>query len=368
MKKIVILTAGYGGGHNAAAQALARGLELEGVAADRVKVVDLLQSRGGKVNAVIQKAYLAAAHRLPLVWGKIYRAIDSHQAIEARIAAFPPLRRAMAALLEHEQPDVVVSTFPVYNTLIASLYRETPRRPFRQVTVVTDSLSVNAIWYRGGSDLFFVPNEETARVLEAAGVSAGQVCALGFPVAPYFAEAAGVEKLPPAPGAPWRILYALQPWQTDAVETVQQLLCRSDIELTLTVAGNDRLHARLEALVVGAGRGEVHGRTPRMPEFIARSHLLIGKAGGAMVHEALAGRTPMLITQVIPGQEEGNARLLSEAGCGAVAKDKAGIVSTVERLFAEGGAIWLEWHRQLLRLSYPNAAREVARSILHLTS
>ena len=49
-------------------------------------------------------------------------------------------------------------------------------------------------------------------------------------------------------------------------------------------------------------------------------HLVISKAGGATVQEAIAARCPMIVNQVIPGQEEGNARLIwriwPRRGCG----------------------------------------------------
>jgi processive 1,2-diacylglycerol beta-glucosyltransferase len=48
------------------------------------------------------------------------------------------------------------------------------------------------------------------------------------------------------------------------------------------------------------------------------------EAGGATVQEALAARTPMIITQVIPGQEEGNAMLLVENGAGEIATTPGG--------------------------------------------
>src|SRR5437764_10558929 len=43
--------------------------------------------------------------------------------------------------------------------------------------------------------------------------------------------------------------------------------------------------------------------------LLMSSHLVIGKAGGASVQEAIAARCPMIVNQIIPGQEDGNARL-----------------------------------------------------------
>ncbi len=87
---------------------------------------------------------------------------------------------------------------------------------------------------------------------------------------------------------------------------------------------------------------EIHGWTPHMPRLMAENHLVISKAGGATVQETLAAKTPMIITQVVPGQEEGNARLLIENDAGALATTPADIASTVSSAFASGGAKWNE--------------------------
>jgi processive 1,2-diacylglycerol beta-glucosyltransferase len=93
------------------------------------------------------------------------------------------------------------------------------------------------------------------------------------------------------------------------------------------------------------------------------NHLLIGKAGGAMVQEALAAEVPMLITQILPGQEEGNARLILQNGCGAFCPTNEVVASAVERVFADGAAVWFQMHRHVLALSRPAAAEEGARWI-----
>ena len=56
-----------------------------------------------------------------------------------------------------------------------------------------------------------------------------------------------------------------------------------------------------------------------MSNLICESHLMIGKAGGASVQEAMASACPMIIDSIIPGQEEGNAELITNKGSGMVA-------------------------------------------------
>ena len=103
-----------------------------------------------------------------------------------------------------------------------------------------------------------------------------------------------------------------------------------------------------------------------MPQLMAESHLLISKAGGATVQEALAAKTPMIITQVVPGQEEGNARLIIDKEAGAVATTPLEISATTRRAFAHGAQEWLRWQRAAASLARPNATDETARFVLSL--
>ncbi|MEI9898660.1 MAG: glycosyltransferase [Chthoniobacter sp.] len=91
------------------------------------------------------------------------------------------------------------------------------------------------------------------------------------------------------------------------------------LHLTVTVGRDEDLRARVEEAAARAGRPvEIHGWTQQMPELLMTHHVLIGKAGGATVQECTAAGTPMLMTQVVPGQEEGNAQLLFQNECGAL--------------------------------------------------
>ena len=116
---------------------------------------------------------------------------------------------------------------------------------------------------------------------------------------------------------------------------------------------------------MAAGRPlELHGWTPRMPELMMTHHLLIGKAGGATVQESIAAGTPMLITKVVPGQEEGNAQLICENHCGAICSTPEAIAEQIELLFADDGALWRQWEKNIVQLSRPDASRQIAARVM----
>src|ERR1700733_786012 len=187
MKKVLILTAGFGDGHNTAARNVADALEL---ISDEVKVevLDVFQSSLGLLNDVLKKAYLGLTRFAPSVWNGIYSMLDNSKGLESNLLAFGNLKSALEQILEQSQPDCVLSTYPVYAHVIREIYRDHSERPFRFITVVTDSISVNSSWFRAPSDWYCVANEATAQVLRKNGVPAEKIKAFGFPVNPLFAE------------------------------------------------------------------------------------------------------------------------------------------------------------------------------------
>ena len=68
MNKVLILTAGFGEGHNAAARGLRDGLELVDDEA-KVEVLDLFESSYGAFNTFVKEAYLGLVKYAPGVWG-----------------------------------------------------------------------------------------------------------------------------------------------------------------------------------------------------------------------------------------------------------------------------------------------------------
>ena len=189
MKKILILTAGFGDGHNAAARSLRDAIELLDEDA-RAEVLDLFADSYGLFNTLARNTYLGVVAIRPKLWGGIFSLLEN-PLVEKQLGGFTRLQNTLEKVLAETQPDCVVSTYPVYAHVIQKIYRDHHERPFRFITVVTDSISINSAWFRAPSDFFCVANDATAEVLRKGGVPAKQIKTLGFPVNPAFAKSAG---------------------------------------------------------------------------------------------------------------------------------------------------------------------------------
>lgn len=357
MKRVLILTAGYGEGHNAAARGLAAAVNEMGATAE---LRDLFAETYGWRHRLTQRSYITCINRAAPVWAMVYRALDRTPLMRVLMPSLGALRKRLGGVIAEWKPDAVVSVYPVYGWLMDRLFPG--GAPWAFHTVVTDSITVNSVWLKFRSDSWIVPNEATAEVVRKS-VPPERVHALGFPVPSKFADA-GIARKPPGDGEPLRVFYMINHGHSVAADLVRALLAVPGIRLTVAYGKDETLGRDIASVAKSSGREvELHGWTPLVPELLMRNHILIGKAGGAATQEAIAARTPMIITKAVPGQEEGNAQLMTGNGCGALCETNAAVASEVARLAGDPEA-WLRWYEAIAHLSRPDASREIARFIL----
>lgn len=362
--RLLVLTAGFGEGHNAAARAVVAAADAAR-GPGTAKAVDAFALASPRLDALARKAYLGLINRAPRLWSAFYGWLDRSPHAEALMGALRRERRALARVLAEERPAVVCSTYPAYGFMLAALAREGVRVP-RHFTIVTDSISINSLWWRAGSDGWFMPNEDSAGIMRQAGVAERQLHVLGFPVHPHFSELAphlGVPGL--AAGVAPKVLYIVNSRTPAALDTARRLVSGTAWEVTCTVGRNEALRRELSRLAQGRRvPARILGWTHEIPSLLLTHHVVISKAGGATTQEALAARCPMIVNQVVPGQEEGNYELLRRHGIGALAETPEAVLAALQRAFAGEGEVWRQWRRAAEALSRPRAAYDIAAELL----
>jgi processive 1,2-diacylglycerol beta-glucosyltransferase len=140
-----------------------------------------------------------------------------------------------------------------------------------------------------------------------------------------------------------------------------RLLAETDWDITCAVGRDEGLRRQLTRLAEGRARpATILGWTDQIPRLLMTHHAVVSKAGGATTQEAIAARCPMIVNQVVPGQEEGNSELLRRHGVGGLAETPEAIVLELRRAFAHHGRVWNQWRTSLSGLARPDAARDIA--------
>jgi len=363
-KRILILTASFGEGHNSAARGVRDGLArvAEGT---EVELRDLFAEAYGPVNDLVRRSYLGLVNFAPRAWGTVYRWLDRRNDFDKEFERFVRLKDHFTALLDRFQPDIVICTFPAYLNVLREIEGANGDRvrPSKSVVVITDSITINAAWYRCAADYFLVANEQSASVLLEIGVAPEKIKVFGFPVSPKFAEFAGSNRVLPSNNCERRVLYMIQAATHRAPDVVRRLATLG-IDLTVTIGRADKLRPAIEAAADGAAK--IVGWTDELPRMLHESHLLVGKAGGATVQETIAAGCPMIINQVVSGQEEGNARLIVETNSGVIALSPSEVAAQVQHAFADNAKLWREWAANISKLSRPRAALDIAKFLMSL--
>ena len=353
---VLILTAAFGDGHNAAARGLAAGIQLRG---GQAVVADPFAESKPALNDFARRLYITLINRAPHAWNLFYVACHHFPLIENSLFVHGAAQRRVEELLRQHQPKVVVLSFPVYAHLIARLPSKL-RETFQLITVVTDSISVHRLWSSAPANLWIVPNEPTAVSLATLGIPRETIRAVGFPVDPRFAAPEPHSGDEP-PGEHPRILHLLNSGLRGGAELAATLAAQPGWELTVGTGRDPKVMEKVkEALGSNASKVQLLGWTSEMPSILARNHFVVGKAGGALTQETIASRTPFLVTQVVPGQEEGNFSLLKEIGVARLTPDGPSAVQAIREALADHGKGWKEWKAKLAAASKPDASLRLA--------
>ncbi len=364
--KFLILTASYGEGHNTAARNIREAILSESPAAE-VCIADLYSITNPRFNRWIQRGYSLAINRLTALWKVVFLTLSREGVVEIMIPFLDSLKRELGKEINAFRPDVIISTYPIYSFLVDKLRRKLvePQTPF--VTVVTDSTIINSAWYRCCSDAFTVADTATQEALCAGGVSPSKIHVLGFPVSPAFEQ---VSPLPISSSPPWKILFLPSARVSHSSHIAELLLQLPNTHLTVLSGKLPKVASAIRnRQYERKGRLEIIGWTDQIPRLLASHHLFIGKAGGAFIQEAIAAQCPIIVSHLVPGQEEGNIRLIEGAGVGALASGPPDHVrDIVAGAFANNAALWRAWKTNIATISHPSASRDTARFLLDMAA
>ncbi len=363
--RVLILTASYGSGHNEAARSLAAGFRARGAEA---VVVDHFREL---VHPLFERAsrglYMALLRRAPLVWSAAY-ALGDWLSSDSPLA-FGVTRlgtRRLAARLQALRPDAVVSVHATPAAAMSALAAEGHRLP-PHTTVVTDFVA-HSQWIARGIDRYCVAAEEVGHEFVARGIPREYVHVTGVPIRAAFEQpvdgAAARAELGLRLDAPVVLAMAGSHGRVGRLPEIIHALARMPAPVqAIVVAGRDSaLTARLQRLAAGTSI-RVLGYVDDVRTLMAAADLLVTKAGGMTLAEALAAELPMLLYGSLPGQERRNERFASRAGMALAARSRRELARLLERALAEPEL--LEHLRERIRrVRCPDATERIVDQVV----
>jgi Glycosyltransferase family 28 C-terminal domain len=111
----------------------------------------------------------------------------------------------------------------------------------------------------------------------------------------------------------------------------------------------------------------VHGFVDNMAEWLRCADVVVGKAGPGTIAEATCCGAPLLLTSYVPGQEEGNAEYVVQAGAGRYAPRAADLVTAIRWLRDDPQAL-AAMRAASAALARPGAAADIAGLLTDLAT
>lgn len=374
LPRIAILMAYTGGGHLSAARSLAEALEDRA----RVTIISLVDDYVDFPWNTMSQTYGPWVNYAPWLYHLIYRAFASRKRVQFTYrAAYPLVRRDVAAAFAPDWPDVVITVHPLQTEIPLRALRELGN-PAPFITVVTDPVTPPIAWFCPDVDLTIVATEPARRTAIECGVPADRIRILGLPVRKAFAGVWGRSK-PEARtqvGLPADRPLALLTGGGAGIGKLMPLaraiarrLARApySAQMAIIAGRNQILQKQLQAepwpIPV-----KVLGFVEDMPNWLAAADLLITKAGPGTLAEAACAGLPVIITGHIPGQEDGNVTWLEQHGAGVYAREPERVAGLVSDLLRPGNPALAEMAFQSRGLAQCDASEQIAQAVLELAA
>ncbi len=362
--RILFLFSDTGGGHRSAAEAIIEAIQSEYGDQYEPLMLDLFKNTSlYPFNRFPQ--WYPRMTKVPILWDVSFRL--SNRPLQMRwisSLAWPYIRRDLKKIIHEAQADMIVSVHPAYNTVVLRVLEKNPV-PF--MTVVTDMVSVHALWIDKRTDLCAVATEAAYQTVISFGLPPEKVFITGLPVAQRFCRPPASkldlrEQLGWPQQKPIVLLVGggegMGPIEQNAVALAEAGL---DINLVIVAGRNQALQQRLEKRSWPVPT-RIYGFVRNMPEFMCASDILLTKAGPGTITEALNAGLPMILYSRIPGQEDGNVTYVVDEGAGVWAPSPTQMVEAA-RNWVEHPEARQEAVNTCQRIARPDAARDIAHLI-----
>ena len=198
-KKVLIMSASTGGGHNRAAKAMKDEIEKKCIDGEHItcEIIDSLKLINTIMDKIISSGYEKSAKYTPKAWGGVYKMSDANivSKHEYKGNLFNTLLASkLKKLLKERKPDLIIGTHPFPMIALSTLKKKYPyRNAFNSffvpplISVLTD-YTAHSTYIQDEIDYYIAGDEYVKEVLISEGVDGDKIKPYGIPVEKSFLE------------------------------------------------------------------------------------------------------------------------------------------------------------------------------------
>ncbi len=309
---ILILTGKFGFGHTSAANSIKEKLLLEHPEYN-VQVIDFIEYLFPIISKVIYGTFNFLVNKCCALYNFLNK-IGSKNS-NAPLKSF--IVRKIDRLLIDNEIDMCISVFPVCSQYI-SAYKRSRKSKVILNTCVTD-VDVHEEWISDETNLYFVASEKTKANLVDKGVDSDKIVISGIPVKNSF----NCEK-----DIKIKKNILIMGGGLGLIPSIDEFLCDLDsndnFTVNVIVGNNQKMYDKISNKYKNVN---VVGFTNEVYKYMKEADLIVTKAGGVTMFEAIVSETPLFIIKPFLKQELGNALYIEDNNIGEVVWDKSKSIS-----------------------------------------
>lgn len=347
-KKVLIMSASTGGGHNRAARAIKEELTnktINGITID-CEIIDSLKIVNTTMDKVISRGYEKSAKYTPKAWGGVYKLSESSLISRNEFKDNPLtslMSRKLKKLLDDTKPDLIIGTHPfpmialstlkkhsdLYSCCESSSFTESIHKYYKNlkvpplITVLTD-YTTHPAYIQNEIDYYIAGDEYVKELLIEDGIEENKIKPFGIPVEKSFLTHRNrqtvLSELNLDPNKFTVLLMGGSFGAGSIKDTLAELInIDRDFQIIVVTGRNKSLKEKLEKTLISneltsTKKITILGFTDKMNDLLASVDILVSKPGGLTTTESLLKEVPMIVPYFIPGQEEENLDFLSNYG------------------------------------------------------
>ena len=330
MKKVLILYAKYGGGHQSAANSLEDYIK-NNYTNVQVEALDCVEYVTPFFSKLTTGAYKFMAKNAQGIWRNIYYNSPKGFWYNLSVISKKYLAHNLLKKFKEFSPDVIISVHP-FGSQVTAYLKEKGEINCALATVFTD-FKTHFQWLIGKeyNDYFFVSNENMKQELLKLNISEDKINITGIPLSSKFLQDinkdAIYKELNLDPNLKTILFFGGGEFglgQKLTFNVLKELTNYLNDYQVIAISGkNAKMYNKFIEFKNHVGSNNLHviEYSHEVPELMNISSLVITKPGGLTVSESLASNLPIVIINPIPGQEEENSEYLIKSGAAVWIKE-----------------------------------------------
>lgn len=319
---ILILTATFGTGHMSVSNAILDYIKINAGNLN-VRIADIFQIIKPETYKGVYKGYEFLIKTNSKLYNYFYYRKNFNNSLQMDDVMCNLYLSKFADYIMDVDPAIIISTFPLCSRFV-SKYKEEYKSYTPLITCITDVVDSKE-WIYSETNRYYVATLDVKNGLVRKGIDESIIKVTGIPVRKEFVECRRDRSMLEEYGIKEDdfVIMLMGGGMGLLPGEIKYYKWLNDLEgiKVLVLTGNNRELYKKLCKQKDLNNIKVLKYMDNVFEIMVNSDLLVTKAGGVTVFEAIASKVPTIVYRPILGQEVENGKFITEQGIGSIAWD-----------------------------------------------